>query len=280
MGRLRGRVRRALWRARARLRGRGWLPPAVPPSGARVTTYNIGRGARGAKGARSTTLDQVAATIAAERPDVVALQEVHEPDVPVIVAALAAEHGLVYEHAFATALTAEAMDAVIERARRRPDVDEAFWADRRSAFGLAVLSRAPIASVGVAELPGRGERRVALSARTEIGGHPVTVVSTHLATARRSTEQADQTRALATLVASVEGPVVVAGDLNQEAAAVAAVLAGTGTRLRPATDPDVPTLGWRTIDHVLVTPDIDVRGTKVGDEGVSDHRPVTVALGL
>lgn len=273
-------VRRALWLVRAWLRRRGWLPPEVLPPGVRVTTYNIGRGAPGDRGARAATLDRVAATVAAERPDVVALQEVHEADLPVIAAHLRDDHDLLYETCFAAALDTEAMAAVVGRARLRAGFDDAFWADRGSAFGVALLSRAPLTDVEVVELPGSGERRVALRARTELAGVAVTVVATHLATARRSAEQRDQTRALAALVATVEGPVVVAGDLNQEAAAVAATLAGTGTRLRPATDPDAPTLGTRTIDHVLVSPEVEARGAKVGEEGVSDHRPVTVALAL
>lgn len=263
------------------LRGRRLLPPDVLPAGARLTTYNIGRGARGGKGARSTTLDAVAATLAAERPDVVALQEVHEPDVAVIAAALAEHHDLAYDHVFAASLTAEDMEGRITAAASRPGHDEAFWADRRSAFGVAVLSRAPLVDVRVERLPGRGEPRVALVARTEVAGTGLTVVATHLATASKPAARDEQTRAVLALAGAVDGPVVVAGDLNQEPAEVAAALgAAAGRALVLATDPHTPTLGLRAIDHVLVGPGVTVAGTTVGDRGVSDHRPVTVALRL
>jgi len=271
-------VRRTLWLVRAWLRRRGWLPPVVLPAGVRVTTYNIGRGARGDRGARSTTLDRVAATVAAERPDVVALQEIHEPDLPVIVEALRRDHDLGYHATFGAALTAEAMAALVDRARGRPGFDEAFYADRASAFGVALLSRTPLADVRVEELPGKGERRIALVARTELAGVPSTVIATHLATMSRAAVRAEQTRAVLALAAAAPGPVVLAGDLNQEPADVAAALATSHAALAPATDPDAPTLGRRTIDHVLVGPGVVARGAKVGEAGVSDHRPVTVTL--
>ena len=156
------RVRRALWLVRAWLRRRGWLAPEVLAAGPRLTTYNIGRGAR-VRGARADTLDRVAATIATERPDVVALQEVHEPDVPVIVAFLRDAHDLAYHHTFGEAVAAE------EIARRR-------FRGRVGAYGIALLSREPLAEVRVERLPGTGEPRVAIVARTALAGTEVTVV--------------------------------------------------------------------------------------------------------
>lgn len=282
---LRRTVRRAWARARAALRRRGWLAPEVLPAGSRITTYNIGRGARGPKGARSGTLDAVAATIAEERPDVVALQEVHEPDVAAIAAALRSAHDLPVHHVFGPALDAEAMEAVVRRARKKADhdgtpFDEAFYRDRVGAFGVALLSRAPLADVRVVRLPGEGEARVALVARTEVEGSDVTVVVTHLATAAHAATRDAQTRAVLALAARVDGPVVLAGDLNQEPDEVAAARRATpeARRLVPATHPDHPTLGGRTIDHVLVDDGTVVVGAKVGDPGVSDHAPVTVAV--
>jgi len=252
-------VRAWLWR-------RGGRASDVLPPGARITTYNIGRGAR-AKGARSTTLDRVAATIAAERPDVVALQEVHEPDVPVIVAFLRDEHDLAYHHTFGEAVAAEQI------ARRRSR-------DRVGAYGVALLSREPLAVVRVERLPGTGEPRVAIVARTALAGTAVTVVVTHLDTAAHATRRDTQTRAVLALAAAEPPPVVVAGDLNQEPDVVAAALAATGSDLVPAGDPDAPTLGLWVIDHVLVGPGVEAVGAKVGDAGVSDHRPLTVTVRL
>lgn len=280
-------VKRVLRAVVLALRSRGLLAPTALPAGVRLTTYNIGRGAKGDKGARAATLDRVAATIADERPDVVALQELHEPDVPVIVAALRHAHGLDYHAEFAASLTAEAMQSRVAKARAGEDFDEAFWAGRDSAFGVALLSRAPLEEVRVERLPGSGEPRVALIARTDADGRAVTVIATHLATATRRAERDEQTHAVVELAEAVDGPVVLAGDLNQEPDEVAAVLAARtaslGARvgsLLAATDPATPTLGLRAIDHVLVGGDVTVVGATVGDRGVSDHRPVTVALRL
>ncbi|HEX7133388.1 MAG TPA: endonuclease/exonuclease/phosphatase family protein [Iamia sp.] len=257
-------MRRALGLVRAWRRRRRWLAPEVLPAGPRLTTYNIGRGAR-AKGARSTTLDRVAATIAIERPDVVALQEVHEPDVPVIAAFLRDAHDLAYHHTFGEAVSAE------EIARRR-------FRGRVGAYGIALLSREPLADVRVERLPGTGEPRIAIVARTGLAGTEVTVVVTHVDTKAHAARRDEQTRAVLRLAAATLGPVVVAGDLNQEPSTVAAALAATGSDLVLAGDPDAPTLGPWVIDHVLVGPGLAAVGAEVGDPGVSDHRPLTVAL--
>lgn len=260
------RPRRVLRRALAWLRRRQLLPPEVLPAGARLTTYNIGRGAK-VKGARAHTLDRVAATLATQRPDVIALQEVHEPDVPVIAGFLRDHHDLAYHHTFGETLSAEVIAARMVRGR-----------GREGAYGLALLSLAPLDDVRVARLPGTGEPRIALVARTVLGDGPATVIATHVDVGARPARRDRQTRAVLELAAAAPGPVVVAGDLNQEAATVAAALAATGSALVPAGDPDVPTFALGTIDHVLVGPGLVAAGALVGEAGVSDHRPLTVAL--
>lgn len=264
------------------LRRRSVLAPPVLPAGARLTTYNIGRGAKGARGARVATLGTVAATIAAERPDVVCLQEVHEPDVGVIVDALAAEHDLTYEAHFVATVTAERMAAKVAKARTRDDFDTAFWDGRDTAYGIALLSRSPLVEVRDERLPGDGEPRFAIVARTAMDGSEVTVIATHVAVAEKAAERDAQTAAVLGLAASAstDGPVVVAGDLNQDSGDVTKALRNH-PELSPATDPAVPTLGpLRAIDHVLVGPGVTVAGALVGDRGVSDHNPVTVSLRL
>jgi endonuclease/exonuclease/phosphatase family metal-dependent hydrolase len=218
------------------------------------------------------TLDRVAATLARWRPDVIALQEVHEPDVPAVAGFLRDEHGLAYEHAFGETLPAE------EIARRR-------YRGRDGAYGIALLSRAPLEAVRVERLPGGGEPRVALVARTGLprdgsDGAPVTVVATHVDTMARAARRDAQTRAVLRIAAGEPDPVVVAGDLNQDPSTVATALAATGSDLVPAGDPDAPTLGRWTIDHVLVGPGLVAAGAVVGRRGVSDHRPLTVTLQL
>jgi len=251
-------------RAMAWLRRRALLPPEVLPAGARLTTYNIGRGAK-VKGARAHTLDRVAATLAGPRPDVIVLQEVHEPDVAVIAGFLADEHGLEYHHTFGVAIPAE------DIARRK-------LRGREGAYGLALLSRAPLDEVRVERLPGKGEPRIALVVRTQLGDGAATVIATHVDVGARPARRDGQTRAVLELAAAAPGPVVVAGDLNQEPSTVAVALAATASALVPAGDPDAPTFGLSTIDHVLVGPGLEVVASVVGEAGVSDHRPLTVAL--
>lgn len=272
---------RRLLRGLARwLRRRRVLAPAVLPAGARLTTYNIGRGAKGARGARVATLGKVAATVAAERPDVVCLQEVHEPDVGVMVAALAAEHDLAYEAHFVATVPAAKMAAKVDKARARDDFDVTFWEGRDTAYGIALLSRAPLVDVRDERLPGDGEPRFAIVARTAMEGTEVTVIATHVAVAEKAAERDLQTAAVLALAGEVDGPVVVAGDLNQDSGDVTRALRNH-PGLTPATDPTVPTLGpLRAIDHVLVGPGVTVAGALVGDRGVSDHNPVTVSLRL
>ena len=258
------------------------------PDGPRATTYNIGRGVRGRKGATHATLDRVAATIATDRPDVVGLQEVHEHDLPVLRRLLAREHGLGYEVAFGPALTLEGMGAVARRQQLRAagSFDEAHYADRRSAYGVAVLSLAPIRQVLRHRLPGPGEPRVAVVAVTRMGRWPVRVVVTHVSTARVGAGRPGplvrdvQTRRVLALAASHPAPVVVLADLNQDPPTLAANVEAAGVRDRLAlvSDPDDPTLGGHTIDFVLASPSLPVVGRKVGHRGVSDHRPVTVAF--
>lgn len=272
-----------------RLRDRGLVADGTLPDGPRVTTYNIGRGAKGGHGATSATLDRVAATIAVTRPDVVALQEVHEDDLPTLVRELRREHGLRYEARFLATVSAEGMDAVAHRARTRAVAqgrafDEAHYRDRRSAYGIATLSLAPLTAVEEHRLGGGGEPRAALVARTDLRDHPVTVICTHLATRRTGTGGPGpstrdlQTREVLALAAGLDGSVALAGDLNQEPAELAANLAAAGSDLVVANDPDDPTLGARVIDFVLTSPDLAVVGRRVGAPGPSDHRPVTVVL--
>lgn len=272
-----------------------------PPS--RVVTFNIGRGAVGGRwgaaspGATFTRLDEVAETLARLDPAVAALQEVHEGDVPELVRLLAEEHGRRVHPAFAAALPAGH-----PRLARLAKED----ATRGSAYGLAVLSRAPVTSARVRSLAFDGwEARVAQVVTTSLGATPVTVVNVHLSTAAgrprdlllgRSTPQRVQTEEVLRLAAGIEGPVVVLGDWNQEAlvlrlalrraararassASAASGASGSEGRLALASD------RWRgtTIlgngfDHVLVGGGLQPRYHGVERTTVSDHRPVLVVL--
>jgi len=265
-----------------------------------VMTYNIGRGAKGRDGAEQDQLDQVAAAIAAGEPDVVSLQEVHEDDIPILLALLA-DQGLIYDVEFAPAISEAEMEQLIADARAEAEAkgeefNEGHYRDRHSAYGIAVLSVNVIEDPQVTELPGGGESRVALNVTTEVGGEDITVVNTHLTTDDEVPDppaipipesdypdlspQDQQTRAVFDLATEADGPVVITGDLNQDPGDLADNAKGYGLdgRIDVANDKGEDTAGWSTIDYVLTTPDIEVDGSVVLDEDVSDHQPVVVDI--
>ena len=129
----------------------------VSSSPARVLNFNIGRGAVGPRwgasppGATFERLDEVAEVVARTGPELVALQEVHEGDVPELLRLLDRRADLAFDGAFAPALPAEH-----PKLARLPDPT------RRSPFGLALLSASPITPERVVPLPSDGkEDRVA-----------------------------------------------------------------------------------------------------------------------
>ncbi len=98
-------------------------------------------------------------------------------------------------------------------------------------------------------------------------------------------------RALATGLAALPRPLVVAGDLNApETSPVIGTLLAAGLRDTFSSDGR----GWGytyghkigrglaflRIDHILVSPDIGVVGSTVGTGAASDHRPVIADLFL
>ena len=259
-------------------------PASRPP--ARVMTFNIGRGAVGRRwgpsppGATFERLDEVAEAIARLAPEVVALQEVHEGDVPEITRLLAQQHDAPYEGAFAAALPGD-----------HPKLARLADVTRRTPFGVAVLSTAPIASSEAVALPSDGdEERVAQVVRTSLAGRAVTVVAVHLSTKAappwawlvgRPSPQSAQTDAVLDLAGSLGGPVVVLGDWNQSAWRLphAVRAAGLGHRFTLASDRWAATqAGGHGLDHVLVGGGLRVRYRGVERATVSDHRPVLVGL--
>jgi endonuclease/exonuclease/phosphatase family metal-dependent hydrolase len=211
-------------------------------------------------------LEQIARTIEAEQPDVVALQEVARGWVLGGGADMATWLGdrLGMHVAFAPA------------------------ADRQ--FGNALLSREPLTDVQVVDLPyGAGpQQRSALTALA-VGpdGTPVRVTSVHLQHRESNTPtRLDQLAALDTAVPD-DGPSVLAGDLNAEPGSPeldALDAAGWTSAVDTAGDPDVRT-------HPSDAPDVRIdwvlgRGVTFGearvlDDTSSDHRAVvtTVRLG-
>jgi endonuclease/exonuclease/phosphatase family metal-dependent hydrolase len=222
-----------------------------------VLTYNIA-GRRG-KGQPRYLLD-IAALIKNTQADVVGLQEVvHHEGEPNPEEILAAETGM-------HACFIEAHEG------------------RRLTLGNAILTRDPIVSSTVHELPWRlPERRILLEVETTVEGHSVTVFNTHLihlSHASRILRRAQAQAVAKRLLVCKNGHVLI-GDLN------CSPYSGElqclrqhsgdhkhhkGLRTWPARRP------WITYDHIWPGGGLEVVEAKTLDLHISDHRPVLARL--
>lgn len=150
-------------------------------------------------------------------------------------------------------------------------------------YGNALLSRFPIDEYGNEHLHQREphEQRGVLRARLSVDGTPLFVFVIHLdhASERERLFGIDQ---LETMLAEIEHPAIIAGDLNDVPQSLAYeritsisldAWATTGDgdgHTFPSTDPD------RRIDYVFHTPELRPLRSWVPETEASDHRPVLV----
>jgi endonuclease/exonuclease/phosphatase family metal-dependent hydrolase len=230
-----------------------------------VMTYNIHHGAGMDK---KLDLERIARVIRAQKPDLVALQEVDD----------------------GTKRTNYVMQA--EELARLTKMHQAYGAAMDfdgGKYGDAVLSRYKIAESRVISLgytPGdRREPRVAVATIVALpGGGEIAFISTHLDHTAASPDRLEQAKAINEQVRNVNQSAVLAGDFNCEVGSEPmaelekvwkVVSNGDGSLTCPADEPRTK------IDHVLVKPlgRWRVVDAKVIDERVaSDHRPVVVRL--
>jgi endonuclease/exonuclease/phosphatase family metal-dependent hydrolase len=229
----------------------------------RVLTYNIHH-AEGTD--RRLDVARVAAVIGRLQPDLVALQEV---DIGTV---RAGGGDQLREIARRTSLHAEFGKTM--------DYDG-------GAYGVAVLSRWPIASAHTLPLPGAPDRepRAALSVNVRpFGRGPLLqFTSTHLDQGRESENRLAQANALADFFASANGFSILAGDMNaRRDTDVMQTLEGSWANTAPADAVPMDAPGRpRSRDHILVrsAPSWRVVEWQVVDETVtSDHRPVLAIL--
>jgi endonuclease/exonuclease/phosphatase family metal-dependent hydrolase len=235
---------------------------ADPPSQVRVLTYNIRHG-QGMDG--RVDLSRIADVIRRLEPDVVALQEVDRATTRAGGVDQAAELGrLTGLHS----VFGKAMDYA------------------GGGYGQAILSRYPLADVQVHALPTESdcEPRCVLVARIDIGEQrELHLANTHLEHAQAMVRLC-QANKLSSLLAPIRGPLILAGDLNDEpGSAVMNVLRRhwvdtAGDRADPTWPSDQPR---EKLDYVLLRPADPWRivETRVIEEPMaSDHRPVLVVL--
>jgi len=172
---------------------------------------------------------------------------------------------------------------------RLPDYPHQYLLPRPDPFGIGVLSRWPLESVGTVDLANDG--LPSLSGLVRIEGQPVRFLGLHtpwpiLPWLARSRD--DALRRVAEIARNEDLPVVVLGDLNlsPDAPAFGRLLNDSGLRdvmhgpdWRPTWRARFWPLALR-IDHVLVNGDLCVEHAGVGAPIGSDHRPVVARLQL
>lgn len=209
-------------------------------------------------------LDRLAAVIAEESPDVVALQDV--------------SRGW---------YLAGAVD-LLPRLAERLEMEHAFAPGADRLLGNAVLSRYPIVDVRDEPLPreGTAATRSALTAVVDAGGTELAVISTELhpvaadEAARRT--QAERVAGIARDLRDQGVPVVLAGDLG--APPDDPGLEPLGRELANASGSGAEAASWpagepaEALDQIWVSGDLGSEDVTVLEAVVSDHRPVAATV--
>jgi endonuclease/exonuclease/phosphatase family metal-dependent hydrolase len=151
---------------------------------------------------------------------------------------------------------------------------------RVAQHGLGLISRYPPFSVTEHKLPGRLPGRGALIARFGTPAQTLAVVITHLSLGAR--DRAQQFAAICDMIAN-ENHLIVMGDTNCSAAALLADpdLSASGLQIYRQPLPTYPS--WRPrrgIDHIMASNNLTMQHADVVDAVLSDHRPVTMRIGI
>ena len=250
----------------------------------RVATFNILHGRNPADDV--VDVATFGSAIAGLEADVLALQEVdrnqprsHMADLTTV----AAEAMGAVEHRFAAAMTGSpGATWVAATGEEQPDA---------ATYGVALLSRYPVASWHVVKLPVlraptpfwfhgnrvptlvRDEARVALAAQVASPHGTVTVVGTHLSFVPWWNGR--QLRFLVRSLAPAERPLVLTGDLNMGQRRAVALTRMTAAATCPTFPADAPR---EQLDHILVDGALTVTGSASPHLPLSDHRALLADL--
>jgi endonuclease/exonuclease/phosphatase family metal-dependent hydrolase len=237
-----------------------------------VASLNVHWG-RGTKGAGYPEFD-VTAVCKRLDADVIALQESWAPD-----------DGESQHDAAARELGYEVVSVPLSRADAWPEprITDRHDPERRSGSGdwcLAVLTRLPVLATRthrIWQLPVDPSSRAVLHLDLDVDGAPLTFCSTHFTHLEFGAVL--HTRALRGSLPPVDRPAVLMGDMNMWGWCISAMTprgwrrVGRG-RTWPAHRPH------SRIDHLLVTPSVEVLDTETFPDVGSDHRPIRARLRL
>jgi endonuclease/exonuclease/phosphatase family metal-dependent hydrolase len=236
-----------------------------------VATFNIHWG-RGGRRSGWRPFDVVEACKRLDA-DVIVLQESWAPDDAV------AQHDAVAE-----ALGAEVVVVPLSRSVLEPKLRVVSRADLSAArqgdgdWCLALLSRLPITAHSVVPLPQLRvdpSSRAVLRTHLDLDGRPFEVAATHFSHLEFGSPL--QARALRQALPHVDRPAAFLGDMNMWGWTVSAMVTdGWRRAVRGKTWP--AHRPGHQIDHVLVTPSVEVLDGEVLPDLGSDHRPIRARL--
>lgn len=164
----------------------------------------------------------------------------------------------------------------------------AFFPYQGGEYGIAILSRFPIARVDELQLPEGNEPRIALSAEIELpSGRHIRVVSVHFDWVQNDSFRYAQAETLKAILDTVSLPMVLLGDFNDQPGS--RTLALFTQSFTPAVKPDSDHFTFpstrpdQELDHIMFAPSSawePAQARIVTDTLTSDHRPVVTVARL
>lgn len=149
----------------------------------------------------------------------------------------------------------------------------------RGDWGVALLTRLRVlaeARIDLGQLPLDPVRRAALRLDLDVGGHQLVMVGTHLSHLTHGS--LIQLLRLRAALPGADQAAVLGGDMNMWGPVVTAFLPGWRRAVRGRTWP--AQLPHSQIDHLMVTPAVEVLGGGRLPRTASDHRPLRAELRL
>ena len=187
-------------------------------------------------------------------------------------------------------LVMEATDAWMQSLTElKPLYPHVLAVPRTDAFGIALFSKNPTESIDVRYI---GDTSVpSIVATCAIDGHSITILGTHTlppVNANYARDRNRQLSALARFAHNTKGPIVLVGDLNITSWSpyFTDLLEDSGLHdTRRGFGIQATWTGGRQflrlpIDHVLVSPELNVHDRHVGPDIGSDHQPVIVSISM